>query len=724
MGAEPGSGTSCCEVRLEITRRQQAAIYGTAYVTMNRLRQMTTERRSRLETVRPMPLALAITAVVAIGAAVWLCISVALQLQQVPDLAFLRNYHPVDCIEIYDKDDNLVCAINQNDNRKTVPLSAVSENMQAAVLAAEDHHFYEHHGFNLASAARALVANITAHHVVEGGSTITQQLVKNMFFPESGRTVVRKTAEVIVAAQLESRYSKQDILRMYLNEIYFGNGARGIEQAAEVYFGKHASNLSIGESAYLASLIKAPSINGTIERRVQTLKYSGSIIDAMVRNGSISTAQARTAKQTQPQFALAENRSEDPPDLKYPYYVSYVLDQIHHHYDRNTIRRYGLRVYTNLDQNAQEAAENTLSRDLRYAPKGIDQEALVSISVNDGAVRAIVGGAGNYWDNQWNCATNPHTLGSSFKPFVYLTAFIKKKLKPQSVIQDTPLTVNQISMKWSPKNYDGKFLGKMTVREALTKSRNVCAVRVAQMVGIDSVIETARMAGINSRIDHNLTAALGSGAASPLEMASAYGTLARGGVAITPWTVRRIDDVSGHTLETFEANKCRVLPEAPVAQTVALLQDVVNYGTGTLARLHDRPVAGKTGTADQGRDLWFIGFTPDMVTAVWGGNKDNQPIADKHATGGSVIAGVWRDYNRAYYAAVPQPAGTLICAKHQDQPEQKQGRAIAYRSMSHSHDTVPGDAPAAASVLSGGSNPANGYVTRQTHGITEYAWAR
>ena len=229
------------------------------------------------------------------------------------------------------------------------------------MISSEDHHFYEHHGVNFVSIIRAMTANLIAHRVVEGGSTITQQLVKNLFFPEAGRTMVRKLAEVIVANQLESRYSKDTILSMYLNEIYFGNGAHGIEQAAQIYFGKTAANLSLSESAFLAAVISAPSVKGAVEHRAETLDRQREILDDMVTYGYISGQQARLAKQARLTFLLQGNRIEAPPFTKYPYYVSYVLGLIHQHFEDTQIRRTGLRVYTNLDPVAQQCAEKVLA---------------------------------------------------------------------------------------------------------------------------------------------------------------------------------------------------------------------------------------------------------------------------------------------------------------------------------------------------------------------------
>jgi penicillin-binding protein 1A len=567
---------------------------------------------------------------------------------------------------------------------------------------------------------RAFCANALAGHVVEGGSTITQQLVKNLFFSDAKRTMVRKVAEAIVAEQIEARYAKPDILSMYLNEIYFGNGAHGVEQAAQTYFGKTSAELSLSESAFLAAVIKAPSLNGSVEHRPETLVRQREILDAMAAYGYVTDVEAKCAKRAPLKFMLAADRKEEPPFTKYPYYVSYVLDLIHQHFDDNEIRRTGLRVYTNLDAAAQSCAEQLLARDIRVAPRGIDEEALVAISVKDGAVRAIVGGAGDYWSNQWNCATNPHTVGSAFKPFVYLTAFLQGALTPESVIDDKPLVVNQIDMTYAPKNYDNKFLGSITAREALSKSRNTCAVRVAQMVGAANIVEIAKKVGIESPLEPHLSLALGSCAVSPFELACAYGTFARGGILIKPWTVRHINDLSGNQLETYGPIACRVLPEQPVAQLVDVLEDVVTGGTGTLARLPDRPAAGKTGTADQARDLWFVGFTPDMVTAVWGGNKNNRPIADKHVTGGSVMARVWRDFNLSYYKRCPTPAGELIVTKGKEPSKDDSDKSLAGSSSAHRAARHGYSVPVQTST----SNPTAGMVVRNSKGVTDYAWQK
>ncbi len=669
--------------------------------------------------------------IVTVAAAV-LAILVCNDLRQVPDLAFLKDYHPNRTIQIFDSKDKLVCAVEQDTNRVVVPLKKIPLSLQQAVLAAEDRHFYEHSGINFKSLVRAAYANMQAHQVVEGGSTVTQQLVKNLFFIDSGRSIDRKVAEALVATELEKRYSKPEILQIYLNEIYFGNGANGIQQAALRYFGKNVWELNLPESAFIAGLIRSPSVSGSPEHRAEAVIRQRQILDSMAECGFISHAEGQHAKFYPLYFHSALEPKPQHAFTIYPYYVSYVLDLIKLRYPETMARKQGIKVFTNMDQIAQQCGEKVLAQEFKHAPAGITQEALISISVKDGGIRAIVGGAGDYWAKQWNCATNPHTVGSTFKPFVYLAAFLEHALGPNSIIDDSPLTVHQVdSADYSPKNFDGKFMGKITARKALAQSRNVCAVKVAQMVGMSRVLVTARNAGITGTIAPNISSALGSSALSPLDLAGAYGTFARCGVSITPRALRRVETMNGDVLETFDSDSHRVFPDDEVAWLVSILEEVVNSGTGTQARLGDRPTAGKTGTADKATDLWFVGFTPDMVTAVWGGNDQNLPIANKHVTGGTVMARLWRQYNKLYYSRVSVPAGSFLASTHEDQIiSEPKSTAPEQHPVSVARSSVRHKARAAHRphyrAFSGphASNPDGGVAVRRAPGVTEYSWGR
>lgn len=596
------------------------------------------------------------------------------QLQDLPDITLVERYEPIEAIQVFDINDHMVCTVEGDEDRRVIPLNQVSKQMQQAMLAAEDHHFYEHHGVNYMSIIRASLVNVQAGRVKEGGSTITQQLVKNLFFTEGMRTFDRKIKEAYLANSLESKYPKERILEMYLNQVYFGNNAYGIERAASRYFDRTAASLSLAQSAFLAGLVKAPSELGSKEHRQEALDRQKEIIDKMAEYGYITEGQAKAAKAEKLSFKRGVN-----PLQKYPYYIAQILELLRTEFSQAEMRKQGLRVYTNLDPKAQDVAERTLNEQIKKAPKGVSQAALVSIRVRDGAVVAMVGGVGNFWKNQFNRATNPHTAGSSFKPFVYLTAFIKGVCNPDSIIDDTPLVVKQPwgLPDYAPKNFDHKFMGKIQVRKALALSRNVPAVKIAREAGMESIVETARLAGVTSKLDPNLSLALGSSAVSPLDMAAAYSTFVRGGVSIKPQMLRRIENNRGQVIQVFEGKYDKVFNMQPVAKLVDVLQDVVKYGTGTGAKLDDRPVGGKTGTADEGKDIWFIGFTPDLVTAVWGGNDENKPIAGHNVTGGVVMAKIWKEYMKAYYVAIPTPAGTLITPSPEEKEEKDSDSKLA-----------------------------------------------
>lgn len=669
--------------------------------------------------------------------ALYFAVCVMIELMKVPNLSFLEHFQPIANIQVYDRNDKLICNIEGVEKRTVIPLKKIAPYLQRAVMTAEDHHFYEHHGIDYLGVVRACVVNILARHARQGGSTITQQLAKNLFFEDSKRNLQTKIAEALTANNLENRFSKDKILELYLNEVYFGNGAYGIEQAANRYFDKSAAELTVAESAYIAGLIRWPSRGGDPKFLMENIARQQGLIDKMREYGYIDDDKCLIAKNQTLIFHARPERMTVAKVPKYPYYVNYCLEQVREMFTQGEIERHGMRVYTNLDPSAQDSAERALVGGIRHAPAGVTTGALVSINVRDGAVVALVGGVGDYMKNQWNCATNPHTTGSAFKPFVYLAAFNHGVLTPGTFISDSPLVVPvPHEADWKPKNYDGKYMGDITVSEALAYSRNTCAVRAAMRVGIDSVIETARLAGIKEKIAPQLAASLGCSAASPLEMANAYATLARGGVYLKPQVLRRVDNKNGICLKSFYSAQERVFETQPVADLVDILQEVVAQGTGTQARLGDRPVAGKTGTADQAKDLWFVGFTPDLVTAVWGGNDNNRAIPGSHITGGTVMARIWRDYNRSYYARHDVPnswfvacnkiAGGIRFPSRESKSEKDLNKAAVGYGRGHVAPRVVRyediDPPSYQLVRrNSGSRTAS---ARKGRGVTEYNWAR
>jgi len=547
-------------------------------------------------------------------------------------------------VAIFDRNDKHLSTVYADRDSIPVPLAKVSPFMRTALVAAEDHRFYEHHGMDLVGISRAIFSNVKAGHLREGGSTITQQLARNLYLNIQDRSLTRKLVEAGLSIDIELNNPKDKIMETYLNDIYFGRSVYGIERAAGAYFNKHASALTMPEAAFLAGVIREPSALGNIKNLNRALERQHQVLDAMVEDGNITAPQAEKAKKVK--LSL---RQGAPPAQPFPYYISYVVQLLKESYSDKQIWATGLRVYTNLDSQAQQAAQKFLTKGINTAPSGINQGALVSISVKDGAVIALVGGVGEYRSHQWNRAVYPHTAGSAFKPFVYLAGIANGVLKPNTMLDDSALTIDQgFGQSYSPRNFDGKFLGDICVRQALSLSRNVCAIRVAQAVGIAKVIEIARLAGVSVPLENNLTVALGSGAVSPLELANAYAMFARAGVFMPAQFIRRIDNSQGGKLAEFPLEKRTVLPPEPVLELVDIMQDVVQHGTGTQAKLQNIAVAGKTGTADKARDIWFVGFTPDTVTAVWGGNDNNRAVRG-NVSGGTVMAKIWHDYMSDFY---------------------------------------------------------------------------
>lgn len=571
-----------------------------------------------------------------------------------PNLSILEDYQPIGSIEIYDYRDNFVGVLQGEEDRQVIKLNQISDYAVQAVLAAEDSDFFKHHGFSVTSFFRALFTNIKAGRVVQGGSTITQQMVKNLFIKEDERykrSLMRKVRELFIAFEVENKYPKEKILEIYLNQVYFGNLAYGIERAAQRYFSKPATKLTILESSYLAGLLTAPSyLSKNNEAAFERQQY---VLRKMFENGYISKEEYEKAIASKVEFHYSQGNLS-----KFPYYFSLIEQELAKRYTRNELKSLGLKVYTSMDPVAQRNAVQTLNLGVKNAAAGINQGALVTIDVETAQVRALVGGVGDFWAHQYNRATNPHTLGSAIKPFVYMTAFKEGVIDPSSIIEDEELKIPDISADsgfWEPQNFDEEFHGPITAKAALVFSRNIPAVKVAMKTGVKNIIQTVHDAGVKSEMKPLLSFALGAQAFTPLEIASAYSTLARGGAQIDPILIRKITDTKGRVLEVNNPVINTSLPERYVAQIVGILTDVVNYGTGALAKIPGRTIAGKTGTADGGRDIWFVGFTPDYVTSVWCGNEKNKEVYSRYATGGSTPAWIWREYMTKFYAARPKP---------------------------------------------------------------------
>lgn len=516
--------------------------------------------------------------------------------------------------------------------REYLKLAEIPKPLVQAFIAAEDRRFYQHNGIDYQGIARATVSNLRSVNVVEGGSTITQQLARILFLNQE-RTVWRKIKEIRLSQKIEANLTKQQILERYLNSVYLGEGAYGVADAAWVYFSKPVNQLTLSEMAMIAGLAPAPSryspsVNLTVAQRRRNL-----VLQRMREDRVIDATTASTAM-TAP-IALNTN-SPKRLQVTAPYFTTYIQKELPKYIAPEDIQAGGLIVETTLNPQWQNAAEtavkNTVTNNGRW--QNFEQAALVAINPRNGEIRALVGGK-DFGKNQFNRATQAQRQpGSTFKGFVYAAA-IATGLSPYNSYQDVPFVVEG----YEPKNYSREFRGWLTMRDALTSSINTIAVKVLLDVGFDPVIQLAQQMGIKSKLQPMYSLALGSSEVNLLELTSAYGTLATQGMYAEPHGIRRILNRSGEVLYSIEHKQKRVLDPGSAAITTWMLQNVVQAGTGRPASLN-RPVAGKTGTSDESRDLWFVGYIPQLVTGVWLGNDNNEPTWGNSGT----AAATWRQF--------------------------------------------------------------------------------
>lgn len=517
--------------------------------TIQRHARKATSRRT-IRRWRLKPLAMSMAAISAIFLLMLFIPNMALELvgMDQPEVPLVG-----DGLKIYDRFDRPVCTIYGDRDQQPVRLEQVTHFVPEAFIAAEDHDFYRHGGIDPFGIIRAVLVDVTHGQAIQGGSTISQQLIKNLYFEGKKRNINDKITEAFMAMDIEHRYSKKQIIEAYLNHVYFGRGVYGIERASEQYFGKNARKLTVAEAAFLAGLVNAPSDLGRPENKKDAIARQRMILNSMAELRFITDKELNAAKAQKLVFKSYIN-----PSRKYQQYTSEVVELCQRILGKDDVYADGLRIYTNMDPAAQEAAERVITNGIKGAPKGINQGALVSINVADGGIIAMVGGVGK--NAEWNRATSPHTAGSAFKPFVYLAALAQGSLSPDDMVQDAPLDIRQAGAPaYSPKNYDGSYMGEMTIRKAIALSRNTCAVRVAQGVGPHEVAKYAHLAGIESPLDENLSLALGSSAVSPLEMANAYATLARGGEYVQPLMLRKIVDKQGKRSKNLRNTKSKYL---------------------------------------------------------------------------------------------------------------------------------------------------------------------
>lgn len=653
--------------------------------------------------------------------------------QVLPDTTELATYRPRFTTILYSTEQGagdgerhtlLGKVVTEGEDRIPVDFRDIPERLVQATVAIEDRRFWLHRGVSPRDMARALLANLRQrNYASQGASTITQQLARNIFLsPE--KTVDRKLKEALLAIEIERKFSKEEILEMYLNQVYYGHGAYGVAAAASTYYGKKADELdelTLAQCAMLAGLPQRPATYSPYNHPRRAKARRDMVLDWMARCGYITAREAVQAKRENLQKSLAPRRERKTFNYKAPYFTTYAIRLLSRELGHEAVFGGGLRVYTTLDMRLQEAAEEAVTRGVRkLESKKVDQGALVCMDVHTGRVLALVGGVGEFREHQWNRAVQAKRQpGSSFKPYVY-TAALQRGWRPTSLISGNPLTVQLVGGRTHTFHNAGpKQDGLFSLTTALAKSINPAAVRMMREVGIEPVVATAsRMMGVppSPRFDghHGLALALGTVSVSPLEMATGYSAFANGGFRPEPRFVDRVTDSRGVLVYESRPRLTRVIDKNTAAQMVQMMTAVVRGGTGWRARLQGVECAGKTGTTDDYKDAWFIGYTPDICTAVWVGRDDNKKPGGR-LYGGTAAAPIWKDFmskavgirptkhkfprpDGSAAAVVQRPTRTYtICVDSGD-------LATRYCPVTEERRFGPGDAPTTKCRLHGPSH--------------------
>jgi penicillin-binding protein 1A len=597
-----------------------------------------------------------LTAAAVTAAAVW---AFAILPRGLPSVSALENLQPLQGTKVYDDNDELLTEFHV-ERRIFMPLAQVPQTLRDAIVATEDRRFYSHWGIDPIGIARAVVQNYRRGRIVEGGSTITQQLTKVLFLTPD-KSLERKFKEAALALELERRYTKDRILEMYLNQIYFGHGAYGVEAAARTYFGKGVAELTVREAALLAGLPRAPSTYSPFEHTEAAKSRRDVVLRRMVEFGVLDEAERKKLARADLGLIPPERRRTSGQ-----YFLDFVQKSLEEKYGADMLFKGGLNVYTTLQPATQLAAEQALrdglgaleARATKAREDGARADrpegAVVTIEPATGYVRAIVGGY-DFFRSEFNRAVQAKRQpGSAFKPFVYIAA-LESGFTAATRIDDSPVTypVGRNGQAWKPDNYDRKFRGSTTLQQAIEESVNVVTVKLQERVGVAKTVQVARRLGITSRLTPDLTLALGSADLSLLELTSAYGAFANQGTWVPPTTVRYVTDSQGRLLEEHvPEGREAVTPENAYVIT-HMLQGVVERGTGQAARALGRPVAAKTGTTNDYSNAWFIGYTPRLATGVWVG-YDRPRSLGKDETGSRVAVPIWVSYMSKILAGTPK----------------------------------------------------------------------
>lgn len=568
-------------------------------------------------------------------------VGLAISFRNLPDVRTLKTYVPTETSYIYDINGKVLLSLHGEANRRNTTLPEVSSDLKLAILAIEDSHFYQHNGINPTSIGRAIISNLQAGGITEGASTITMQLVKNLFLAQD-RTYNRKLAETILALRIEQSFTKDEILEMYLNNIYWGHNNYGVETAAESYFNKSAADLTLAEAAVMAGMIQAPEEYSPFRNYQQTKQRQLIVLNRMRDLGWITPAQAEAAAKE----PLLVGRPTAWLASASPYITQAVVEELTARFGEELVRKGGMQVQTTLDLDLQRRTETIVQNSFQQARnRGLraDQIAVAAVDPRTHFVKVLIGGR-DYQESQFNRAIQSQRQpGSAFKPFVYYAAFASGKYTPFTTIEDSPVSYPDGSGTYAPQNYGGDFSGTMSLYDTLVVSKNVPAVKLGRAVGLDKVIEICRLLGIKSPLQPVVSLPLGAVGISPLEMASAYATFANNGWQSETTMILRVTDSQGNVLLDNTPQPRLVLDPWATASLNSVLQGVITSGTGRSASLGDRPAAGKTGTTSAERDVWFVGYVPQLSAAVWIGNDDYRPMGTG-TTGGGAAAPIWRAF--------------------------------------------------------------------------------
>ncbi len=564
-----------------------------------------------------------------------------------PQIKALETFKPAAITRIYSADKELLAELF-TERRVPVRLSDIPDALKQAIVATEDRKFHEHAGVDLKAVLRAIITDIQAGEFVQGASTITQQLARTLFLTPQ-KSIIRKLREAFLALQIERRYTKNEILELYLNQVYFGSGAYGVEAAARMFFGKPVGELNLAECALVAGMPKSPSRYSPLVNESLALKRREVVLDQMARNGLITQEESEAANSSP--LNLAEGPSIK---TKAPYFVTYVRRFLEKELGGVRLYRTGLTVHTTLNYRMQEAAEKAVARGLeqlaaRMQERGLPsdqkpQGALVCLDPRQGAILAMVGGK-DFEESRFNRATMARRQpGSAFKPLVYACA-MEHSFSQSDLIWDAPVIFRgvQKDVDWTPQNFSGKFKGEMTLRDALAVSQNIPAVKLLNKLGPSTAVQWAHRMGIESPLQPNLSLVLGTSEVTLLELTAAYGVFPNAGIGARPFAISEVLDQEGRSIWRAKPQLRTVVSPETAAIMTDMLQAVVESGTGRKAKSLGLPVAGKTGTTDTYRDALFVGFSPTIVAGVWVGLDHYSTLGDKE-TGARAALPIWIEF--------------------------------------------------------------------------------